>query len=79
MNAGGAHLVVEGVSKWFRTPRTKVHALDNVSLEVAIGEVVCLAGPSGCGKSTVLDIVAGLTRPDAGRVIADGRPVDGPG
>jgi len=79
MNAGGARLMVEGVSKWFRTPRTTVHALDNVSLEVANGEVVCLAGPSGCGKSTLLDIVAGLTKPDAGRVIADGKPVDGPG
>lgn len=79
MNDGGAHLVVEGVSKWFRTTRTTVHALDNVSLEVAAGEVVCLAGPSGCGKSTLLDIVAGLTKPDFGRVIADGTPVDGPG
>ena len=79
MSAGGGHLVVEGVSKWFRTPRTTVHALDNVSLEVAAGEVVCLAGPSGCGKSTLLDIVAGLTKPDAGRVLADGKPVEGPG
>jgi sulfonate transport system ATP-binding protein len=79
MIARDAHLVVDGVSKWFRTPRTTVHALDNVSLEVARGEVVCLAGPSGCGKSTLLDIVAGLTRPDVGRVIADGTPVDGPG
>lgn len=79
MTSGGAHLAVESVSKWFRTPRTTVHALDNVSLQVAKGEVVCLAGPSGCGKSTLLDIVAGLTKPDSGRVIADGKPVDGPG
>ena len=79
MKDSGAHLVVEGVSKWFRTPRTAVHALDDVSLEVAKGEIVCLAGPSGCGKSTLLDIVAGLTRPDTGRVVADGRPVEGPG
>jgi NitT/TauT family transport system ATP-binding protein len=79
MSAGGGTLVVEGVSKWFRTPRTTVHALDDVSLEVAAGEVVCLAGPSGCGKSTLLDIVAGLTKADAGRVLADGKPVEGPG
>jgi NitT/TauT family transport system ATP-binding protein len=79
MSAGRGHLVVEGVSKSFRTPRTTVHALDNVSLEVAAGEVVCLAGPSGCGKSTLLDIVAGLTKPDAGRVLSDGKPVEGPG
>jgi sulfonate transport system ATP-binding protein len=72
-------LALEGVSKWFRTPRTSVHALDDVSLEVREGEVVCLVGPSGCGKTTLLDIIAGLTRPDAGRVLADGRPVQGPG
>jgi NitT/TauT family transport system ATP-binding protein len=72
-------LVVEGVSKWFRTPRAAVHALDGVSLSVAEGEFVCLVGASGCGKSTLLDIVAGLTRPDAGRVLADERPVEGPG
>lgn len=78
--AGAASkLVIEGVSKWFRTPRATVHALDNVSMPVAAGEVVCIVGPSGCGKSTLLDTIAGLTKPDAGRVLADGQPVTGPG
>ena len=72
-------MVVEGVSKWFRTPRTTVHALDNVSLEVAAGEVVCRPARAVAAKSTLLDIVAGLTKPDAGRVLADGKPVEGPG
>jgi NitT/TauT family transport system ATP-binding protein len=72
-------LLVEGVSKWFRTPRAEVHALHDISLSVAEGEFVCLVGPSGCGKSTLLDILAGLTRPDAGRVLADNKPVQGPG
>lgn len=74
-----AKLLVEGVSKWFRTPRTTVHALDNVSLRVGAGEFVCLVGPSGCGKSTLLDIMAGLTKPDEGCVLADGQVVEGPG
>jgi NitT/TauT family transport system ATP-binding protein len=72
-------LAVEGVSKWFRTRATTVHALDNVSLSAKAGEFVCLIGPSGCGKSTLLDIVAGLTTPDSGRVTADGEAVIGPG
>ena len=71
-------LVVEGVSKWYRTPRASVHALDSVSLDVADGEFVCLVGPSGCGKSTLLDIIAGLTMPDQGHVLSDGAPVAGP-
>ena len=74
-----AKLVVEGVSKWFVTPRAKVHALDRIGFQVAEGEVVCLVGPSGCGKTTLLDIMAGLTKPDEGRVLADGRLVEGPG
>jgi len=72
-------LVVDGVSKWFTSKRNVVQALDRVSLEVAEGEFVCLLGPSGCGKSTLLDIIAGLTKPDEGRVLADGKQIQGPG
>lgn len=72
-------LLVENVSKWFRTDRAETHALDSVGFHVDAGEFVCLVGPSGCGKSTLLDIIAGLTRPDSGRVLADGQPVEGPG
>jgi NitT/TauT family transport system ATP-binding protein len=74
-----ARLSLRNVSKWFRTPRASVHALDDISLEIGEGEFVCLVGPSGCGKSTLLDIVAGLTRPDEGEVLADGAPIEGPG
>jgi NitT/TauT family transport system ATP-binding protein len=73
-----AKLVIDGVSKWFTTPRASVHALDNVSLSVREGEFVCIVGPSGCGKSTLIDIVAGLTKPDAGVVLADNQKVEGP-
>src|SRR5271169_1024807 len=78
-NAPPEKLVVEGVSKWFRTRRAEVHALDNVSLTIHEGEFVCLVGPSGCGKSTLLNIIAGLEIPDSGQVLADGKPVPGPG
>ena len=78
-NVAPEKLVVDGVSKWFRTRRAAVHALDNVSLNILEGEFVCLVGPSGCGKSTLLNIIAGLEIPDSGQVLADGKPVTGPG
>src|ERR1043166_589575 len=72
-------LRVQGVSKHFKTQKGMVHALDNVSLTVGEGEFVCLVGPSGCGKSTLLNLVAGLDFPDEGQILADGKPVTGPG
>jgi NitT/TauT family transport system ATP-binding protein len=72
-------LVVEGVSKTFHTTRADVHALDDVSLNVREGDFVCLVGPSGCGKSTLLNIIAGLEMPDKGQVLANGKPIAGPG
>jgi NitT/TauT family transport system ATP-binding protein len=49
-----------------------LQVLHDFSLTVRNGEFVCVLGPSGCGKSTTLDILAGLTAPDAGRVSVDG-------
>jgi NitT/TauT family transport system ATP-binding protein len=73
-----ASIMVGGISKRFVSKRQEVQALDDVSLEIAQGEFVCLIGPSGCGKSTLLDIMAGLTRPDAGSVWSEGARVTGP-
>jgi sulfate/thiosulfate transport system ATP-binding protein len=50
-------------------------ALDDVSVEVPAGSLTALLGPSGSGKSTLLRIIAGLERPDAGRVLIDGHDV----
>mgnify|MGYP001338964982 CR=1 FL=1 len=50
-------------------------AVDDVSLTIAPGQVTCLLGPSGCGKSTTLRMIAGVERPDGGRIIIDGRVV----
>ena len=48
-------------------------ALDDASLDVTRGEIVTVLGPSGSGKTTLLRVVAGLQRPDLGRVLLDGK------
>ena len=73
-----ARLAIEKVSKWFDTSRGRVHALEDVSLQVAEGQFVCLLGPSGCGKSTLLNMIAGLEMPEQGTLVAAGQPVKGP-
>src|SRR5215218_1589214 len=51
--------------------------LDNVSFQVASGEVVAIVGPSGCGKSTLLSILGGLLRPSEGQAELRGAPAAG--
>lgn len=62
-----------------RTTGGEFVALDDVSLEVAAGELLALVGPSGCGKSTLLDLVAGLAAPASGELTIDGKQIKGPG
>ena len=71
-------ILLHGVQKRYVTSSGPVDALRDVSLTVAGGEFCTLIGPSGCGKSTLLGMIGGLVTPDAGRVVVDGRPVDGP-
>ncbi|AGT11114.1 ABC transporter ATP-binding protein [Paracoccus aminophilus] len=52
--------------------------LSRISLAVPEGQITCLLGQSGCGKSTLLRLIAGVDRPDGGRIVIDGREVAGP-
>jgi multiple sugar transport system ATP-binding protein len=66
-----ADLRLQGLSKRFAA----VQALSEVSLDVTSGEFIVLLGPSGAGKTTTLRLIAGLERPDQGRVHIGGRDV----
>ncbi|MDK1361673.1 ABC transporter ATP-binding protein [Arthrobacter sp. zg-Y1219] len=69
-------LIVQSLSKFFqRANGTTVPAVDGVSLSVSAGEFLVLLGPSGCGKTTLLRCIAGLEKPDAGRIDIDGKTV----
>jgi putative ABC transport system ATP-binding protein len=68
---------LEGVSKVYRTDRIETLALDSVDVGVEDGEFVSVMGPSGCGKSTLLNLMGLLDEPSSGRIVFDGRPIDG--
>lgn len=66
-------LTLQEVTKAFLQPDgTPLPVLDIPLFEVAEGEQVVLVGQSGCGKTTLLHVIAGISRPDAGRVKIDG-------
>ena len=66
-------LRVSGLSKRFGG----LTATDDVSFDIATGEIVGLIGPNGAGKTTLFNQLAGLLRPDAGQIVFDGQPLTG--
>ena len=73
-------LTLSRVGKTFRAgTRHARTALEDVSLQLAPGQVGVLLGPSGCGKSTLLRMVAGLEEPTTGALALNGQAITGPG
>ncbi|OFY33839.1 MAG: hypothetical protein A2W91_09355 [Bacteroidetes bacterium GWF2_38_335] len=61
-------LVIENLSKIYKSKKKTIHALDNISLEVEKGDFVTITGPSGSGKTTLLLTLAGMIKPSSGKI-----------
>jgi len=68
----GVNVTVSGLSKRYTTAAEEVHALRESSWDVRTGEAVAIMGPSGCGKTTLLNLLGGVDRPTAGKILIDG-------
>ena len=63
-----AGVALRGLVKTFPSPAGPVQAVRGVDIDIAAGETVALLGPNGAGKSTTIDMLLGLSAPDAGEV-----------
>ena len=72
-------IVFDKVSMEFPSKQGRLRVVDDVSYTIDDGDFVAIIGPSGCGKTTMMNMVAGFTRPTHGRVLLDGKPIEGPG
>jgi putative ABC transport system ATP-binding protein len=69
----GMAVRAEQVSRHYEMGSAVIRAVDDVTLDVRVGEFVALLGSSGSGKSTLLNLMAGLDRPTGGAIFANGR------
>ncbi|MCI3206756.1 MULTISPECIES: ABC transporter ATP-binding protein [Pandoraea] len=77
-NRAGGHVVIENLRITLGDDMHRFVAVQDVSIDIAPGEFVCLLGPSGCGKSTLLGVLAGHIAPSHGHATLDGKPIEGP-
>jgi len=73
MSNPDAAIHLEHVSRHYKMGEASVRAVDDVTLSVAANEFLALLGSSGSGKSTLLNLIAGLDRPTAGSILANGQ------
>jgi putative ABC transport system ATP-binding protein len=66
---------LQDVSKCYHRGAETVHALQDVTLDIAAGEYVAIVGRSGSGKTTLLNMIGCLDRPTRGRIVVNGREI----
>lgn len=67
---------IKNLRKVYKIGEEKIIALDDISLEIAKGEIYCILGTSGSGKSTLLNMLAGLEQPTRGSIHINGKRID---
>lgn len=70
---------IRNVTVAFKGKRGKYIAIQDIDLTIQKGEIVSFIGHSGCGKSTLMNTISGMVMPSMGEVMANGKPVKGPG
>jgi NitT/TauT family transport system ATP-binding protein len=73
-----SEVVFDSVVKIARSKKYHIVVLKDCSFTVPAGQLTVLIGPSGCGKTTIINLIAGYELPDRGKVLMDGKPVEGP-
>ena len=80
MSSNKTKISIRGLTKIYRTEAGKnFQALDDLSIDILEGEMISVIGPSGCGKTTLLNLIAGLIRPSAGKILLNGIEITRPG
>ena len=66
-------LSIKNIYKSFKIAGEKIHVIEDLSLDLAEGQIIAITGRSGCGKTSLLNILTGITRPDKGSIIFKGK------
>lgn len=74
-----AFLELRNVSKGFGSGPNRVEVLKNINLSIGEGEFIAIVGFTGSGKTTLINLMAGLTKPDKGEILIGGKLITGPG